>query len=159
MHVSPLLTHAVFPCAEQGSRAQERRIHISPNPLMKYLPTIAGVLLGLLFLMASVTFFLGMMPKETIPEGTPKAMFLGAFGPTGYFAFVKACELIGGLLVLVPKTRNFGLLVLGPIIVNILAFGAFIDKAAFNPMTFIVVFLALYLLWDGRKKFVGLLNP
>ena len=108
--------------------------------------------------MASVTFFLHMVPEQKIPEGTPAALFMGAFGPTGYMAFVKACELVGALLVLIPRTRNFGLLVLGPIIVNILAFGLLIDKSALNPITFAVVALAAYLLWAGRKAFAGLLN-
>jgi len=125
---------------------------------MKYLPNIAGVLLGLLFLMASVTFFLHMVPEQKIVEGTPSAHFTSAFGPTGYMAVVKAFELLGGILVLIPRTRNFGLLVLGPIIVNILTFGFCVDKSALNPMTFIVVALALYLLWVGRKKFLDLLN-
>jgi putative oxidoreductase len=125
---------------------------------MKYLPTIASILLGLLFLMASVTFFLHMVPDEKIVEGTPKAMFMGAFGPTGYMAFVKICELVGAILVLIPRTRNFGLLVLGPVIVNILAYGCLIDKSALNPITFAVAALALYLLWVGRRAFAGLLN-
>ena len=125
---------------------------------MKYLPTIASVLLGLLFLMASVTFLLHMVPEQKLVEGSPAALFMGAFGPTGYMTFVKVCELVGGILLLIPRTRNFGLLVLGPIIVNILAFGFLIDKAALNPMTFVVVALALYLLWCGRKAFAGLLN-
>ncbi|MEI9898008.1 MAG: hypothetical protein WDN28_30165 [Chthoniobacter sp.] len=125
---------------------------------MKYLPTVASVLLGLLFLLASVTFLLHMVPEQKIPEGTPTAMFMGAFGPTGYMTLVKVCELMGAILVLIPRTRNFGLLVLGPIIVNILAFGFLIDKSALNVMTFLVVALALYLLWCGRKAFAGLLN-
>ncbi len=53
---------------------------------------------------------------------------MAAFGPTGYMTFVKILELLGGLLVIVPKTRNFGLLILGPILVNILAFHVFIEK-------------------------------
>lgn len=62
------------------------------------------------------------------PEGTPPALFMGAFAPTGYLTFVKVIEVIGGVLVAIPFTRNLGLLVLGPIIVNILAFHAFITK-------------------------------
>lgn len=74
--------------------------------------------------------------------------------------FVKVLELIGGILVAIPRTRNFGLLVLGPIIVNVLAFHAFITKGEglFNPLLLLLVALALYLLWVGRKKFAGLLN-
>jgi hypothetical protein len=125
---------------------------------MKYIPIIASVLLGLLFLMASVTFFLHMVPEQKFPEGSPVAHFMAAFGPTGYMHLVKACELIGAILVLIPRTRNWGLLVLTPIIVNILAFGAFIDHSAFNPITFAVVLLDLYLLWVARQKLAALLN-
>ena len=125
---------------------------------MKYLPTIASILLGLLFLMASVTFLLHMVPEQKFAEGSPVALFMGAFGPTGYMTVVKVFELIGAILVLIPRTRNFGLLVLGPIIVNILTFGFLIDKSALNAMTFIGAALALYLLWSGRKAFAGLLN-
>ncbi len=125
---------------------------------MKYLPTIAGILLGVLFLMASVTFFLHMVPEPKFVAGSPVALFMGAFGPTGYLAVVKAFELIGGILVMIPRVRNFGLLVLGPVLVNILTFGFLIDKSALNGMTFLVVALALHLLWCGRKAFAGLLN-
>ena len=87
-------------------------------------------------------------------------MFFGAFGPTGYMTFVKICELLGGVLVAVPKTRNFGLLLLGPILVNILAFHTFVGdpKDLLNPMLFLMIALALYLLWVGRAKFAALLN-
>lgn len=125
---------------------------------MKYLPTIASVLLSLIFLMGSIPFFLHMVPDLKFPEGSPIAHFMGAFGPTGYMHFVKSCELIGAILVMIPRTRNFGLLVLGPIIVNILAFATFIDHSAFNALTLALVPLALYLLWDARQKFAGLLN-
>jgi hypothetical protein len=125
---------------------------------MKYLPTIASILLGLLFLMASLTYLLHMVPMPKIPEGTPQAMFMGAFGPTGYMTFVKICELVGAILVLIPRTRYLSLLVLGPVIVNILAYAILIDKSALNPITFAVAALALYLLWVGRHAFAGLLN-
>ena len=51
-----------------------------------------------------------------------------AFAPTGYLTFVKVLEVVGGILVALPRTRNFGLLILGPIIVNILAFHVFVMK-------------------------------
>ena len=128
--------------------------------MKKYPPIVAGIVLGLLFLMASVMFFLKLGPKPDFPEGSPIAHFMAAFGPTGYMHFVKVFELIGGLLVAIPKTRNLGLLVLGPIIVNILAFHIFVSdpRQLLNPMVIVVVVLALYLLWVARKKFVALLN-
>ena len=127
---------------------------------MKYAPTIAGILLGLLFIMASVVVLFHLVKMDPPPEGTHAAMFMGALGPTGYMTFVKVLELLGGILVAIPRTRNFGLLVLGPIILNILAFHVFIMKGAtlLDPMLIVIVLLALYLLWVGRKAFAGLLN-
>jgi putative oxidoreductase len=128
--------------------------------MKKYPPIIAGIVLGLLFLMASVTFLLKLVPEQKLPEGTPSAMFMAAFGPTGYLTFVKIFELLGGVLVAIPKTRNLGLLVLGPIILNILAFHIFVadPKQLVNPMVILVVVLPLYLLWVERKRFAGLIN-
>jgi len=129
---------------------------------MKHAPTVAGILLGLLFIMSSVVVLFHLMPPDKMPKPpTPEAeMFMGALGTTKYLAFVKVFELIGGILVAIPSTRNFGLLVLGPIILNILAYHAFLTKGAglFEPMIIVIVALALYLLWAGRKNFAGLKN-
>lgn len=129
--------------------------------MKKYLPIIAGIVLGLLFVMSAVTVLFNLVKMPPPPEGTPAAMFFGAFGPTGYMTFVKVFELLGGVLVMIPRLRNLGLLVLGPIIVNILAFHVFIGggfKDLLNPMLLLIIALALYLLWVGRKNFSDLLN-
>jgi len=128
---------------------------------MKIATTIAGVLLGLLFLLASVTYFLNMVPKmDPPPAGSYPALFMGAFAPSGYLSFVKSFELLGGLLVMIPLTRNLGLLILGPIILNIVAFHAFITKGQdlFSPMLIGICVLAAFLLWSERKAFAGLVT-
>jgi len=128
---------------------------------MKHAPNIAGGLLGLLFITFGLMVLLRLGPTPPPPpEGTPPAQFMAAFGTTGYLAFVKVLEVLGGILVAIPRTRNFGLLVLGPIIVNILAFHAFVMKGEglFAPPILLIVALAAYLLWCGRKEFAGLLG-
>jgi hypothetical protein len=127
---------------------------------MKIASIIAGVLLGLLFIMASVVVLFGLAPVPKLEEGTPPALFMAAFGPTGYLTFVKVCELIGGILVAIPKTRNFGLLVLGPILVNILAYHALImrGEGLLEPMLIFICLLAAFLLWVERRAFLGLLH-
>jgi len=128
---------------------------------MKYLPPIAGGLLGLLFIAASLMVLLNISfgaPPPPPPEGSPAAMFMGAFIPTGYMTFVKVLELVGGILVAIPRTRNFGLLVLGPIIINILAFHAFVMKGEGlgSPMIIVIALVPLYLLWVARRQFAAL---
>jgi hypothetical protein len=128
---------------------------------MRHLPTIVGLLLGLLFTATSAMFLLHLMPKmDPPPAGSLPALFMDAFVPSGYLTFVKVCECLGGILVAIPRTRNLGLLVLGPIIVNILAFQVFIMKGAFlfDPMLAFVVIAALFLLWAERKAFIGLVR-
>ncbi len=126
---------------------------------MKHLPNIAGGLLGLLFVLfgVMVLFKLGPTPPAP-PEGSLAAHFMIAFAPTGYLTFVKVLEVVGGILVALPRTRNFGLLILGPIIVNILAFHVFVMKGEglLAPPIWVIVALALYLLWCGRKEWAGL---
>jgi putative oxidoreductase len=130
------------------------------NKLLKAIPIIAGILLGLLFVMSGVVVLFKLVPIPEIPEATPTAHFMAAFGPTGYMTFIKVLEVIGGLLVAIPRTRNLGLLVLGPILVNILAYHTFVmnGEGLFSGMLIFIVVLALYLLWVERKAFGGLVS-
>ena len=128
---------------------------------MKIATHIAAALLGLMFIAASVMvlFKLGPTPPAP-PEGSLPAHFMAAFAPTGYLTFVKVFELIGGLLVIIPRTRNLGLLILGPIIINILAFHTFVAGGAglADPMLLGICALALFLLWSERKAFACLVT-
>ncbi len=128
---------------------------------MKHIPNIAAGLLGLAFILFGINFFAPFLPPFPAPEaGSPPALFWGAVGATGFMAFVKTFEIIGGILVALPKTRNIGLLILGPIVINILAFNIFIagGAAVFQVPVIVISVLSAYLLWVGRNKFRGLLN-
>jgi hypothetical protein len=128
---------------------------------MKYVSLVASILLGLCFLAASVPILFNLFTPPPMPEGTPAAHFMAAFFPTGYVKFVKTFEFMGALLVMIPRLRNLGLLVLGPVIVNILAFHIFVDddpKHLLNPMIIVIVITSLYLVWDARKKFSALVS-
>lgn len=127
---------------------------------MKYVTHIAAGSLGLVFVVFGLNFFLKFIPIPSPPDGSPPAMFLGAMFMTGYLGFVKVLEILGGVLVAIPKTRNIGLLVLGPIIVNVLAFHIFLTKGAglTDPVVILVTILPLFLLWTKRAKFIALLD-
>jgi hypothetical protein len=124
---------------------------------MKIATHIVAGLFGLLFLFGGCFFFFGTMPPGP-PEDSLPGKFMAAFGPTGYMAFVKVCEILGGALVIVPKTRNLGLLILGPIVINILCFHAFVIKGGFGPAHAFITVAALFLLWTERKAFAALVN-
>ena len=73
---------------------------------------------------------------------------------SGYLAAVKVLELLGGLLVASGRFLGAGLLILGPIILNILFFDIFLAHA-FNPVSTLAAVLALFLLWTKRDRFAA----
>ena len=121
------------------------------------LSLIAGGLLGLVFVVFGLNFFLHFIPIPPLPEDSHAAAFMGAAYMTGFLTFVKVLEILGGVLVAVPKTRGLGLLILGPIIVNILAFHVFIvGGGLFDPPVVLITVLAVFLLWSERNAFCNL---
>ena len=127
---------------------------------MKITSIIVGALLGLVFIAGGLTVLLNLAPAPPpFPEGSAAAHFMTAFATTGYLKFVKCFEVIGGCLVAIPKTRRAGLLVLGPIIINILAFHGFITQGEglLSPVLLILIALTLFLVWVERVEFCAFL--
>jgi hypothetical protein len=123
---------------------------------MKIAAHIAAALLGLAFVAFGLMYLLGLVPEQPAPpEGSAVAHFMAAFAPTGYLAFVKVLEVVGGLLVAMPPTRRAGLLVLGPILVNILAFHVYVTggEGVFSPVLMLLCALTLFLVWIERTAF------
>lgn len=127
---------------------------------MRIAAAIAGALVGLMFIAAGVVVLFQLVTPPPLPEGTPAAHFMAALGPTGYLTFVKIFEVLGGVLIAIPRTRRAGLLVLGPIILNIIAFHAFITagQGLLNPQLVFIIVATLFLVWVEREAFARFLG-
>lgn len=126
---------------------------------MKHIPNVAGALLGLMFVAFGLMMLLQIGPEPPQPEeGSWAALFMSAMVPSGYMTFVKVMEIAGGVLVAIPRTRAAGLLVLGPIVVNIFAYHAFIGRGEglADPVTLAVGALTLVCLAAEAKAFLRL---
>ena len=122
---------------------------------MKLASTIARLLLGLIFVVFSLNFWLQFMPIPMPPEGSAAANFMGAIYGSGFLTLVKVLELAGGLLLLSGRFVNAALAVLGPIVVNIALFHIFLAQGGYGLPVFMAV-LALAAL-AGRKDFAAAL--
>jgi len=127
---------------------------------MKYVANTIAILLGLLFVMGGSVFLAGKAPIPEFPEGSPIALFNAAMIPTGYMHFVKVFEVLGGILIAIPRTRNLGLVLLGPVVVNILASHVFIlrGEGLFSVPVLFVTIATAFLLWTRRGSFLALLR-
>ncbi|HYP15649.1 MAG TPA: DoxX family membrane protein [Opitutus sp.] len=123
---------------------------------MKYLPTIARVLLGLMFFAFGLMGFLVKPPEGGVPEG---AMALSdAMMKSGYlFQLIKGTEIVCGLLLLVNRFVPLALTVLAPVILNILLFHAFLAPSGM-VIPIVILGLELYLAWAYRHAFRPMLG-
>lgn len=122
---------------------------------MKAATLIARFLLGLIFVVFGLNFWLQFIP---IPKADGHAAaFLGAMFATGYLAVIKALEILGGLLIWTSRFTALGLVILGPIIVNIVLHDIFL-VGSLNPIVIVSSVLSLFLLWSERKKFLPLIS-
>ena len=123
---------------------------------MKIATIITRSLLGLVFVVFGSNKFLHFLPSP--PMTGEAGAFIGAMYVTHFLYVVASFEVIGGLLLLTGRYAPLGLTLVGPVVVNILAFHTFMAPSGL-PIALIVSALALFLLWSYREHFAGLVKP
>ena len=84
---------------------------------------ISRTLMGLGFVVFGANSIIhSFLPQPAFPAGSPTAQFMAVMVPTHWMTLVGWVQLLGGLLLLIGGTAPLGLVLLGPVLVNILAF-------------------------------------
>ena len=121
--------------------------------LTSKLPTIARVLLGLVFFVFGLNGFLHFLPQPPPPAGA--LGFLGGLASAGYFfPLLKGTEVLAGTLLLAGFVP-IALTLLAPIIVNIVAFHTFLAPGNW-PVVGLVLVSEIYLAIVHRAAFAPL---
>jgi putative oxidoreductase len=124
---------------------------------MKYAIIIVRVLLGLMFVVFGSNAFLHFIPMPQM-QGDAGA-FLGALANSGYIYVIALLQVVGGLCLLIgSRFVAPGLMLLGPVIVNILLYHIFLNRDGLGMAICISVF-SLFLLWVYRYKFPAIFQP
>jgi putative oxidoreductase len=124
---------------------------------MKIATIIARSLLGVVFVVFGSNMFLHFIPMPPPPAG-PARDFMTALFVSHHLHVIGALQVGGGLLLLTGRWAPLGLTLLGPVIVNILAFHVLMSPAGLG-MAVVVSAFALFLVWRYRENFAGLLRP
>lgn len=123
------------------------------------LPTVVRCLMGLAFFVFGLDGFLAFIPRPTEPGPAAAAAFGGALYAAGYMIpLIKGTELVVGLLLLSNRFVPLALALIAPVLVNIVAFHAFLAPAGVAPGLVLLAF-ELYLAWSYRAVFMPMLTP
>lgn len=117
----------------------------------------ARTLLGLLFVFASATYFLNLVPPPPELPAAAGAFNNGLDAARYFMPLLKGTELICGLLLLSNRFVPLALVVLAPVVVNIVGVHAFLMPEGL-PMAIIVAVFHLSLAFAYRKAFAPLLT-
>ena len=126
---------------------------------MKIAMIVVRTLMGLLFLFASVSYFLMIMGVFPMPplEGPMKTYNEGLAASGYFFTLLKVTELVCSILLLTGRFVPLALVVLSPIIINIFFVHLFLDQTGL-PVAIFLIAANIFLAYCYRDAFKPLLT-
>ncbi len=122
---------------------------------MKIAAIVVRILMGLMFVFASVTYFI-KMGKQPEPVGNVKLFMDGLTASNYLMPLAKTLELLCGIALLVNRFVKLAVVVIFPIVVNIMLINMFLMPSG------LIIGLALFacnlfLAWYYREAYVPML--
>jgi uncharacterized membrane protein YphA (DoxX/SURF4 family) len=121
------------------------------------MPLVARVLLGLVFLFGSVTFFLNLIPPPADMPERLKTFNEGLMASGYFFNLLKTTELACGLMLVTGFFVPLALVVLAPISLNIFLVHAMLAPeglALAVPIGVLVIYLSFF-----AQPYAGAIRP
>jgi len=121
--------------------------------------TVTGIArdaLGGGFALFGLNGFLNFLPAPPTPAAA-SALVSALFASGYFFPLLKGTEIVAGVLLLVNRFVPFALTLLAPVLVNIVAFHAFLAPAGL-PIPIVLAAGELYLAWSYRDAFAPMLR-
>jgi uncharacterized membrane protein YphA (DoxX/SURF4 family) len=118
---------------------------------------VLALLFGLMFINAGLDKFFHYMPMpKDLSEKMLKAF--GAFTEIGWLMpLVGIAELIGGVLIILPKTRALGALIILPVMVGIFLTNIVQDKTGL-PIALILAAILGWVIYENREKYLPMIK-
>ena len=118
---------------------------------------VVSLLFGLMFINSGLNKFFNYIPvPKDLPEGLIKLM--GAFMEIKWLLpLIAVAEIIGGILVIIPKFRALGAIIIFPVMIGILL--THIINAPSNLILAIVLFVInLWIIFENREKYMPMIK-
>ena len=119
---------------------------------MKIAMIIVRSLMGLMFLFASISYF--VMKNPPAPQGDVKT-YMAGISLVHIMTIVKVLELLCGLCFITGRYVTLAAVVLFPIIINIVLFHAFLEPKEL-PVMIVLLLGNLFLAYYYRRNYITL---
>ena len=119
--------------------------------------TGVAFLFGLFFINGGLNKFLNYMPMPTdLPEKMTRAM--AAFNEIGWLMpLVGIAEIIGGLLIIIPRTRALGALIIFPVMIGIIFTNTVQDKSGL-PIAVVFGAMLAWIMYENKDRYLPIIK-
>ncbi|MDP1844635.1 MAG: DoxX family protein [Sediminibacterium sp.] len=127
------------------------------NTIKSKILTVLTIIFGLFFINAGLDKFLHYMP---VPADLPEKMLkaFAAFTEIGWLMpLVGVAEFVGGVMVIIPKTRALGALIIFPVMVGIFLTNI-VQSITGLPIAIVFGAILIWIMYDQRAKYLPILK-
>lgn len=118
---------------------------------------IVSAIFGLLLMNSGLAKFFNYMPP---PDNLPEALIadnMAIAEIVWLLPLVASAEILGGLLILFPRTRALGILVVLPVMAGMLLTHIFVAPFGL-PIAFVIWAIMLWIIIENRHKYLPLIS-
>ena len=118
---------------------------------------VLSLLFGLMMINAGLDKFLHYMP---MPKEMPEKMLnaFKAFTEIGWLMpLVGFAEILGGILIILRRTRALGALVIFPVVIGILLTNIVQDSRGL-PIALILLAILVWIMFDNKNKYLPIIS-
>ncbi len=118
---------------------------------------VLSLLFGLMFINAGLNkfFFYMPMPEDAPAEGMKD--FAAMMEISWLLPLIAVAEIVGGIFVIIPKTRALGALIIFPVMVGILLTHIFVDTTTL-PIAAVLAAILGWIMYENREKYFPLIR-
>lgn len=115
------------------------------------------LLFGLMFINAGLNKFFFYMPMPENPPAEGMKDFAAMMEISWLLPLVAVAEIIGGLLVIIPRTRALGALIIFPIMVGILLTHLFVDTSNV-AVALVLAGILGWMMYENKERYLPIIR-
>jgi putative oxidoreductase len=143
-------------CSNQNKLTCTSRIK-SSNTMKNKILFVASLLFALMFINGGLNKFFMYMPMPENPPAEGMKDFAAMMEISWLMPLIAIMEIIGGILIIIPRTRALGAVVIFPIMIGILLTHIFVDTSTL-PVALILAAILGWIMYENRAKYLPMIK-